>query len=187
MKAQTIEIQESAGRILSSAIFRPGGKKLMAKGHILREEDVRVLQSEGMERIWVTELEEGEISEELKTPPMLAHYLITVYHGHAQLRMSRIASEFGATMRSLQRSFRETFDTSMKRYQIETRLRFAQYLLSTNPDLKMSVIAKQLGYDDPNVFERFFRSHAGNSPHAWSKAEHARRVQDESNDKDSRG
>ena len=64
MKAQTIEIQESAGRILSSAIFRPGGKKLMAKGHILREEDVRVLQSEGMEHIWVTELEEGEISED---------------------------------------------------------------------------------------------------------------------------
>jgi AraC-like DNA-binding protein len=130
---------------------------------------------------------EGEISEELKKPPMLAHYLITVYHGHAQLRMSRIASEFGATMRYLQRSFREAFGTSMKRYQIETRLRFAQYLLSTNPDLKMSVIAKQLGYDDPNVFERFFRNHAGNSPHAWSKAEHARRVQDESNDKDSRG
>lgn len=64
MKAQTIEIQESTGRILSAAIFRPGGKKLMAKGHVLREEDIRVLQSEGMERIWVAELEEGEISED---------------------------------------------------------------------------------------------------------------------------
>src|SRR5580692_8334769 len=64
MRAQTIEIQDSAGRILSSAVFRPGGKKLLAKGHILRAEDVRVLQSEGMERIWVTELEEGEISED---------------------------------------------------------------------------------------------------------------------------
>ncbi|MGA2716989.1 MAG: hypothetical protein ABSG41_28210 [Bryobacteraceae bacterium] len=64
MKAQTIEILESTGRILSSAIFRPGGKKLMAKGHILREEDIRVLQSEGMERIWVAQLEEGEISED---------------------------------------------------------------------------------------------------------------------------
>jgi molybdenum cofactor cytidylyltransferase len=64
MKAQTIEIQDSTGRILSSAIFRPGGKKLMAKGHILREEDIRVLQSEGMERIWVAQLEDGEISED---------------------------------------------------------------------------------------------------------------------------
>jgi molybdenum cofactor cytidylyltransferase len=64
MKAQTIGIQESAGRILSSAIFRPGGKKLLAKGHILREEDIRVLQLEGMAEIWVAELEEGEISED---------------------------------------------------------------------------------------------------------------------------
>jgi hypothetical protein len=64
MKAQTIEVRESAGRILSSAIFRPGGKKLLAKGHILREEDIRILESEGMDRIWVTELEEGEISED---------------------------------------------------------------------------------------------------------------------------
>jgi len=64
MRAQTIDIQASAGRVLSSAIFRPGGKKLMAKGHILREEDVRILQLEGMERIWVTELEEDEVSED---------------------------------------------------------------------------------------------------------------------------
>jgi molybdenum cofactor cytidylyltransferase len=64
MRAQTIEVQVSAGRVLSSAIFRPGGKKLMAKGHILREEDVRILQMEGMEQIWVTALDEDEISED---------------------------------------------------------------------------------------------------------------------------
>lgn len=64
MRAQTVEVHGSAGRVLSSAIFRPGGKKLLAKGHILREEDVRVLQLEGMEKIWVTELDEDEISED---------------------------------------------------------------------------------------------------------------------------
>jgi molybdenum cofactor cytidylyltransferase len=64
MKAQTIEIQQSTGRVLSSAIFRPGGKKLLAKGHILREEDIRVLQSEGMDHIWVAELDEDEVSED---------------------------------------------------------------------------------------------------------------------------
>ena len=36
----------------------------MAKGHILRDEDVRILQMEGMDRIWVTELEEDEVSED---------------------------------------------------------------------------------------------------------------------------
>src|SRR3954469_18712458 len=64
MKAQTIEVQECTGRILSSHIFRPGGKKLLAKGHILRDEDIRILQLEGMERIWVTELDEDEVSED---------------------------------------------------------------------------------------------------------------------------
>ncbi len=64
MKAQTIEVQESTGRILSSAIFRPGGKKLLAKGHILREEDIRILRSEGMDHIWVAELDEDEVAED---------------------------------------------------------------------------------------------------------------------------
>jgi molybdenum cofactor cytidylyltransferase len=45
-------------------VFRPGGKKLLAKGHVISDEDVRVLESEGMESIWVTELEAGEIGED---------------------------------------------------------------------------------------------------------------------------
>jgi molybdenum cofactor cytidylyltransferase len=45
-------------------VFRPGGKKLLAKGHVISDEDVRVLESEGMDSIWVTELEEGEVGED---------------------------------------------------------------------------------------------------------------------------
>jgi transcriptional regulator GlxA family with amidase domain len=115
----------------------------------------------------------GSVTVELMVPARLAHHLITLYHGHAQLRMSRIAPELGVTMRTLQRSFRKTFHTTMRNYQINTRLKFAQYLLSVTLGIKMSVIARQLGYDDPNVFERFFRQHIGTSPHAWSKAEQA--------------
>ena len=116
----------------------------------------------------------GSISGELQLPAHLAQYLITLYHGHTQLRMSRIAPELGVALRTLQRSFRKVFHTSMKAYQIHSRLAFARYLLSSAPDLKMSVIAKELGYDDPNIFERFFRQHIGSSPRAWSKAEHTR-------------
>lgn len=64
MRTQTIEVNECSGRILSSPIFRSGGKKLLAKGHILREEDIRVLQLEGMDTIWVATLDEDEVSEE---------------------------------------------------------------------------------------------------------------------------
>src|SRR5579862_7334905 len=64
MKSLTIDVKESTGRILSSTIFRPGGRKLLAKGHLLSEEDVRLLEAEGLGQVWVTELEEGEVSED---------------------------------------------------------------------------------------------------------------------------
>lgn len=64
MRALTVDIQNSAGRILCCTIFKPGGRKLLAKGHVLSDEDIRLLQTEGMRQVWVTELEEGEIGED---------------------------------------------------------------------------------------------------------------------------
>ncbi len=64
MKAQTVDVRESNGRVLCCTIFRPGGKKLLAKGHVISEEDIRLLEIEGMRQIWVTELEDGEIGED---------------------------------------------------------------------------------------------------------------------------
>src|SRR5580698_2228147 len=64
MRAQTIEVKSSNGRVLCCTVFRPGGKKLLAKGHIISDDDIRVLESEGMASIWVTELEAGEVSED---------------------------------------------------------------------------------------------------------------------------
>lgn len=64
MRAQTVDVKSSTGRVLCCTVFRPGGKKLLAKGHVISDEDVRVLESEGMDTIWVTELEDGEVSED---------------------------------------------------------------------------------------------------------------------------
>jgi molybdenum cofactor cytidylyltransferase len=64
MKMQAVEVRNSVGRLLFHPIFRPSGKKLMAKGHLLSEEDVRLLESEGLDRLWVAELEQGEVSED---------------------------------------------------------------------------------------------------------------------------
>jgi molybdenum cofactor cytidylyltransferase len=64
VKAQTVDVKESTGRILCSTIFRPGGRKLLAKGHVLSEDDVRLLETEGLGQVWVTELEEGEVGED---------------------------------------------------------------------------------------------------------------------------
>jgi len=56
MKAQTIDVKQATGRILCCTIFRAGGKKLLAKGHMISEEDARMLETEGMNEVWVTEL-----------------------------------------------------------------------------------------------------------------------------------
>lgn len=64
MKAQTVGVKESTGRILCCTIFRSCGRKLLAKGHVISDEDVRLLETEGMEKVWVTELEDGEIGED---------------------------------------------------------------------------------------------------------------------------
>ncbi len=64
MRAQTIGVKQSTGRILCCTIFRPGGKKLLAKGHMISEEDARMLETEGMAEVSVTELEEGEVGED---------------------------------------------------------------------------------------------------------------------------
>jgi molybdenum cofactor cytidylyltransferase len=36
----------------------------LAKGHVLSEEDVRLLETEGLGQVWVTELEDGEVGED---------------------------------------------------------------------------------------------------------------------------
>ena len=64
MNARTLGVHESLGRVLSTPIFKLSGKKLLAKGHILTEDDIRLLQAEGLEQVWVAELDEGEISED---------------------------------------------------------------------------------------------------------------------------
>jgi len=64
MKAQTVGVKQATGRVLSCTIFRAGGKKLLAKGHVISEEDVSLLEVAGMNEVWVTELEDGEVSED---------------------------------------------------------------------------------------------------------------------------
>jgi molybdenum cofactor cytidylyltransferase len=62
MRTQRIQTRQSTGRILWSTIFGAGGKKLLAKGHLISEEDTRMLEIQEMYEVWVSELEEGEIS-----------------------------------------------------------------------------------------------------------------------------
>lgn len=64
MRAETVHVQNSRGKVLGCTIFRPGGKKLFAKGRLITEEDIQILEAEGLHEIWVSELEEGEVGED---------------------------------------------------------------------------------------------------------------------------
>jgi molybdenum cofactor cytidylyltransferase len=64
MKARAIDVRHSVGRVLLSTIFHSNGKKLLAKGHRIEGEDVRMLQAEAMNEVWVAELEEDDVSED---------------------------------------------------------------------------------------------------------------------------
>jgi len=64
MKSRNICLKESTGKTIFSTIRRANGKKLLAKGHVISEEDAHMLATEGVNQIWVTELEKGEVGED---------------------------------------------------------------------------------------------------------------------------
>lgn len=65
MRTQVVEVAEAVGKLLGDPIFRPSGKKLLAKGHQICEADIRLLSAEGHLQVSVKILEEGEIPEEI--------------------------------------------------------------------------------------------------------------------------
>ena len=64
MRAQNIDVKQCIGRVLWRTILRSGGKKLLAKGHMISEEDARLLETEGLAEVCVTELDDGEVGED---------------------------------------------------------------------------------------------------------------------------
>ena len=64
MRAQTVEIKQSTGRLLHSAVIGPDGKKLLAKGHRITADDAAMLATGGLYEIPVAELEDGEVGED---------------------------------------------------------------------------------------------------------------------------
>ena len=64
MTAQTVNVKASRGQVLGCTIYRAGGKKLLGKGHLVNQEDLKLLRGEGIDEVWVTRLEDGEVPED---------------------------------------------------------------------------------------------------------------------------
>jgi molybdenum cofactor cytidylyltransferase len=59
-----VDVLSAAGMLLSDPVFYPTGKKLLAKGHQLKEEDIQLLTREGYLQVPVNVLEESDVPEE---------------------------------------------------------------------------------------------------------------------------
>src|SRR5258708_33552096 len=90
MRAKTVDVKSSNGRILCCTVFRSSGKKLLAKGHVISDEDIRVLESEGIENVWVTELEEGEVGEDDAVSTVATAIVCVCY----EIRMQTVGPEY---------------------------------------------------------------------------------------------
>ncbi len=64
MRAELVTANQAIGKLLCDPIFQSSGKKLFAKGHLLRTEDVNILTSVGLESVNVAVFEADEVRED---------------------------------------------------------------------------------------------------------------------------
>ena len=127
------------------------------------------LEKEAIRRIenWLSGSRAGQGAGSLIERAELIRSLLDDYHGTKRLRLDVICPALGCTMRSLQREFKLQYGVSMNEFQDRARLARAIWYMKVTPDVKMSALASELGYDRLSEFSRFFRNRTGLSPTAY--------------------
>lgn len=87
-------------------------------------------------------------------------------YSHKPLTVTDVADAFGYHPDHLSRVLKNCYGMTLKRVIAKQRIDRARLLLQTT-DLTVSQISIQLGYSDPNLFEKFFRYHTGVTPTAF--------------------
>ena len=64
LRRQVVDVSSAVGMLLSDPVFYPTGKKLLAKGHQLNDEDILLLTREGYAQVPVNVLEDDDVPEE---------------------------------------------------------------------------------------------------------------------------
>ena len=127
------------------------------------------LEKEAIRRIenWLSAYRAGQLIGSLAERAELIRTLHDDYHGTKRLRLDVICPALGSTERTLQREFKRQYGVSMNEFQDRARLGRAIWYMNTSPDVKMSALASELGYDRLSEFSRFFRNRTGLSPTAY--------------------
>ncbi len=63
-------------------------------------------------------------------------------------------------LRTLERAFRAVYGISMKNYATSERIRFIQEAFNITPNIKLSALASELGYESDKAFLRFLAQHS---------------------------
>jgi AraC-like DNA-binding protein len=108
-------------------------------------------------------------SGEAEEPAEMMREILGGYHGHVKLRLEVISAALGRTMRTLEREFSARYSETMNSFQGKTRLKYAEMQISYNPDVKITAVAAELGYDRESEFNRFFRRKKGESPTQFAR------------------
>ncbi len=88
-----------------------------------------------------------------------------------RLAPADLAKLLGFSSTYFPRIFRKSFGTSPRRWIMETRIRIgAQMLIDSN--LNVNEIAFELGYEDPHLFSRQFKTVIGVSPREYARRYH---------------
>lgn len=87
-------------------------------------------------------------------------------HSNEKLTTTKIANVFGYNKDYLVRLLKKSGNLSLKELIIEERLRIVKNLLSFT-DFPIAKIGKQIGFDDPNDFHKFFKYHVQMTPAAY--------------------
>jgi len=78
-----------------------------------------------------------------------------------------ISRSFGYTERHLAGAFKKSMDISLKRFVLQRRVMEARVLLETKPELKLTAIAGQVGFENYKMFHRIFKILTGVNPESY--------------------
>ena len=136
---------------------------------VKKREKTSGLEKEAIGRIenWLSANHAGQRTGSLAERAELIRAILDDYHGTKRLRLDVICPALGSTERTLQREFKRQYGVSMNEFQDRARLDRAIWSMKATPDVKMSALASELGYDRLSEFSRFFRNRTGLSPTAY--------------------
>ena len=85
-----------------------------------------------------------------------------------KMNMNRLAAEFGMSLPTFNRRFREAFRMTPCRYLMEQRILLARRLLTESP-MRVKEVAEKTGFQNQLYFSAAFRKACGMSPEAWRR------------------